>query len=254
MFSAKLAFWSLGLTISNLCQPRVKDFKFCKFFNFVKFQIFSNFVQRILNITNFLWVLGGETAKTRASSKPIATPPSRNMTPALSSSRFKNLRSNFDEILDLGVNKEILKFQILWYFCQYRRNFWVLGFCAFLWPTMARRWSKSIPLAPAGFKNFLQNFGDESQFWWFWDLGIDFKILKKSCKDCYPILGPILANFDFGIWIISQSYNKPPWRIFDFLSNFEFCKIWNLMKLAILVNFEIWILSKFGNLASFSKI
>ena len=70
------------------------------------------------------------------------------------------------------------------------------------------------------FKNFLQNFGDESQFWWFWDFGIDFKILEKVCDACAPILGPILENFDHRILVKSQSYDKPPWRNFDFLSNF----------------------------------
>ena len=58
------------------------------------------------------------------------------------------------------------------------------------------------------------NFGD------FGDFDIDFKILKKSCKTCYPILGPILENFDHRILVKSQSYDKPPWRNFDFLSNF----------------------------------
>ena len=73
-----------------------------------------------------------------------------------------------------------------------------------------------------GFKNFLQNFGDESQFWRFWDFGIDFKILKKVCDACSPILGQIFQNFDFDhrILLKSQSYDKPPWRNFDFLSNF----------------------------------
>ena len=75
------------------------------------------------------------------------------------------------------------------------------------------------------FKNFLQNFGDESQFGRIWDFGIDFKILKKSCDGCTPILGPILEKQKFGILFISQSYNKPPWRNFDSLSNFEFCEI-----------------------------
>ena len=58
------------------------------------------------------------------------------------------------------------------------------------------------------------NFGD------FGDFDIDFKILKKSCKNCSPILGQILENFDFRILVESQSYDKPPWRNFDFLSNF----------------------------------
>ena len=58
------------------------------------------------------------------------------------------------------------------------------------------------------------NFGD------FGDFDIDFKILKKSCDACYPILGQIFQNFDFRILVESQSYDKPPWRNFDFLSNF----------------------------------
>ena len=64
--------------LSQFCQrnwyfvTRVNDFKFCvdlglRISNFAnlsilqnfKFQIFSNFVQKILNITKFLWVLGG---------------------------------------------------------------------------------------------------------------------------------------------------------------------------------------------------
>ena len=71
------------------------------------------------------------------------------------------------------------------------------------------------------FKNFLYkilviwaNFGD------FGDFDIDFKILKKSCKDCSPIFWPILENFGFRIWMKSQSYDKPPWR------NLFFVKIW----------------------------
>ena len=78
------------------------------------------------------------------------------------------------------------------------------------------------PAGAQGFTNFLQNFGDLSQFWRFWDFGIDFKILKKVCKDCSPIFWPILENFDFRIWVKSQSYDKPPWRNFVFLSKFEF--------------------------------
>ena len=58
------------------------------------------------------------------------------------------------------------------------------------------------------------NFGD------FGDFDIDFKILKKSCDGCYPILGQILEKFDFRILSKSQSYDKPPWRNFVFLSNF----------------------------------
>ena len=75
------------------------------------------------------------------------------------------------------------------------------------------------------------------KFWWwepilmnFGDFDIDFKILEKSCHVCRSILGPILDNFDFEILVRSQSYNKPPWRNFDFLSQFEFeqkSQIWN---------------------------
>ena len=83
----------------------------------------------------------------------------------------------------------------------------------------------------ACFKNFLQNFGDWANFGEFWDFDIDFKILKKVCDACSPILGPILENFDFRILVKSQSYDKPPWRNFDFWSNFENfwqkSKIWN---------------------------
>ena len=72
------------------------------------------------------------------------------------------------------------------------------------------------------------NFGD------FGDFDIDFKILKKVCKDCSPIFWPILENFDFRIWVKSQSYDKPPWRNFDFLSNFEIlAKIENLKSLTL---------------------
>ena len=74
----------------------------------------------------------------------------------------------------------------------------------------------------------------------------DFKILKKSCKNCSPILGQILENFDFRILVESQSYDKPPWRNFDFWSNFEiFAKIENLKSLTlaeiqIFPNFQFW--------------
>ena len=73
-----------------------------------------------------------------------------------------------------------------------------------------------------GFKNFLQNFGDlEPILVEFGDFGIDFKILKKVCDVIVtPILGQILENFDFRILVKSQSYDKPPWRNFDFWSNF----------------------------------
>ena len=76
------------------------------------------------------------------------------------------------------------------------------------------------------FKNFLQNFGDESQFWWFWDFGIDFKILKKVCEACAAILGPILENFDHRILVKSQSYDKPPGGILIFGQNFVEIEIW----------------------------
>ena len=49
---------------------------------------------------------------------------------------------------------------------------------------------------------------------------MDFKILKKVCDGCSPILGIFFQNFDFRILVESQSYDKPPWRNFDFLSNF----------------------------------
>ena len=72
------------------------------------------------------------------------------------------------------------------------------------------------------------NFGD------FGDFDIDFKILKKSCDGCYPILGQILENFVLAILVISKSYNKPPWRNFDFLSKFEILvKIENLKSLTL---------------------
>ena len=68
----------------------------------------------------------------------------------------------------------------------------------------------------------------------FCDFDIDFKILEKSCHGCYPIVGQIFQNFDFRIWVKSQSYDKPPWRNFDFLSNFEIlAKIENLKSLTL---------------------
>ena len=60
-----------------------------------------------------------------------------------------------------------------------------------------------------------------ANFGQFGDFDIDFKNLEKSCDACAPVLGPILENFDFKILVRSQSYNKPPWRNFDFLSNFD---------------------------------
>ena len=44
----------------------------------------------------------------------------------------------------------------------------------------------------------------------------------KVCNVCDSILGSILENFDFGNFEIYQSYDKPPWRNFEFLSKFEF--------------------------------
>ena len=41
----------------------------------------------------------------------------------------------------------------------------------------------------------------------------------KVCHVCSTILGQILENFDFDNFVISQSYDKPPWRNFDFRSN-----------------------------------
>ena len=59
------------------------------------------------------------------------------------------------------------------------------------------------------------NFGDFGDFCLY-----GLQILKKSCNARSPILGQILENFDFRILVKSQSYDKPPWRNFDFLSNF----------------------------------
>ena len=78
------------------------------------------------------------------------------------------------------------------------------------------------------------------KFWWFepilWNFAnfgpyrLSSKFWKKSCHTCDLILGPNLENFDFRILSKSQSYDKPPWRNFDFVSNFWFLwksKIWN---------------------------
>ena len=64
------------------------------------------------------------------------------------------------------------------------------------------------------------NFGEFRKFW---SISTS-KFWKKSCDGCYPILGQILENFDFRILMKSQSYDKPPWRNFDFVSNFQFYK------------------------------
>ena len=49
-------------------------------FNFAKFQIFSNFVQKILNITNFLWVLGSSTSAPQLVASCSSMAPSKNAT------------------------------------------------------------------------------------------------------------------------------------------------------------------------------
>ena len=86
------------------------------------------------------------------------------------------------------------------------------------------------------FQFFLQNFGNLSQFWWILQnlVHIDFKILEKSLSRLWPHIGTnflILENFDLANFVISPSYDKPPWRNFDFLSNFWFwwwkIEIWN---------------------------
>ena len=50
------------------------------------------------------------------------------------------------------------------------------------------------------------------------------KFWKKSCHVGAPILGQIFQNFDLANFVISPSYDKPPWRNFDFLVKIE---IWN---------------------------
>ena len=69
-----------------------------------------------------------------------------------------------------------------------------------------------------------------TKFWWvepilvnFGDFDIDFKILKKSCNVCDPILWPILENFDLEFWL-NRKVTITTVRNFDFVSNFEFCK------------------------------
>ena len=109
---------------------------------------------------------------------------------------------------------------------------------------LGKRYTWTPPYKSWGFKNFLQNLGDESQFWWILEILIiiiDFKILKKSCNVCAPILGLILENFDSKILVLSQSYNTPPWRNFDFLSNSD-----EIEKFEIWWNWQFWWTSKFG--------
>ena len=82
----------------------------------------------------------------------------------------------------------------------------------------------NLPVTMSGFKENLFS----SKFWRFEPilviLGFWYRLQnfwKKFVKDCSPILGQIFqANFDFRIWVKSQSYDKPPWRNFVFLSKF----------------------------------
>ena len=109
----------------------------------------------------------------------------------------------------------------------------------------------------SGFKNFLQNFGDESQFWNFGILvHIDFKILEKICDVVRPYWDQILENFDFRILSRSQSYDKPPWRNFDFCQILILVKIENLKSLT-LAQIQILVLNpkpKFAILANFGSL
>ena len=73
----------------------------------------------------------------------------------------------------------------------------------------------------SGFKEF------SSKFWWFEPILKILVIListskfwKSLCNARSPILGQMFESFDFRILLKSQSYDKPPWRNFDFLSNF----------------------------------
>ena len=80
-----------------------------------------------------------------------------------------------------------------------------------------------------------QSFDDLSQFWWFWDFGMDFKILKKSCDGLFAqYWDQFWKNLTFEFWSKSQSYDKPPWRNFDFWSIFWIlAKIENLKSLTL---------------------
>ena len=73
--------------------------------------------------------------------------------------------------------------------------------------------------APVRFKNFSYkilvmraNFGE---FWKFWSISTS-KFWKSLCHGCAPILGQIFENFVLAVLVISQSYDKPPWRNFEF--------------------------------------
>ena len=87
--------------------------------------------------------------------------------------------------------------------------------------------------ARGGFKNFLQNFGDESQFWWFWwFLWFWYRLQNfgKILSRLLPYSGTNFSKFWLSNLSKSQSYDKPPWRNFNFLSNVWFwwkSKIWN---------------------------
>ena len=70
---------------------------------------------------------------------------------------------------------------------------------------------------------FLQNFGDESQFWWILVILIStskfWKNLVRIVTLYWDQFWKILT-FEFG-WN-RQSYDKPPWRNFVFLFKFEY--------------------------------
>ena len=59
-FFSEIDIFAIGVNDFKFCVNLglSEIFKFCKFVNFTKFPFFSNFVQKILNITNFLWVVG----------------------------------------------------------------------------------------------------------------------------------------------------------------------------------------------------
>ena len=89
------------------------------------------------------------------------------------------------------------------------------------------------------------NFGD------FGDFDIDFKILKKSCKNCYPILGQIFENFDFEFWWNRKvMINHRGGILF-------FCQILSKMKILDfrVKDFKFWILGvkdfKFRDITNF---
>ena len=109
-------------------------------------------------------------------------------------------------------------------------------------PTIAasKKLGFSISVDNAGSGEVLRIF--LTKFWWwepilwnfdefckFWSISTS-KFWKGSCDVCYPILGQILKKFELRILMKYQSYDKPPWRNFDFWSKFEFwrkSKIWN---------------------------